>query len=172
AATSPQNWLGGLLRLTPGEAKRRVRVAEALTNRYRDTASALAEGLVEEDQAAVIATLIDGLPDCATHEQRSRAEAFLLAQSRVLDADGLRGLGKKMHDVIDPDGTLEREREAKDKRAAHFRNHGDGTQTFNWRDTDEVMAKLKAALDPLAAPRPAENGEADPVPRPGARRTT
>jgi hypothetical protein len=162
AATSPQNWLGGLLRLTPGEAKRRVRVAEALTNRYRDTASAFAEGLVDEDQAAAIATLLDGLPDCATHEQRRRAEAFLLAQSRVLDADALRGLGKKMHEVIDPDGTLEREREAKDKRAAHFRNHGDGTQTFNWRDTDEVMATLKAALDPLAAPRPAQNGEADP----------
>jgi hypothetical protein len=162
AATSPNNWLAGLLSLSPGEAKRRVRLAEALTHRYRDTATAFAEGIVDGDQAEVIVTLLDGLPDCATHDQRRRAETFLLDQARVLDAAALRGLGKRIHDVIDPDGTLQRERDAKDKRAAQFRNHGDGTQTLNWRDTDEVMAKLKAGIDALAAPKPAQNGEADP----------
>jgi Domain of unknown function (DUF222)/HNH endonuclease len=161
-ATSPQNWLAALLALSPPEAKRRVRVAEALTNRYRATASAFAEGEIDEARAEAICTLVDGLPSCATHEQKQRAEAFLLAQSRVLDAEGLRGCRKRMHDVIDPDGTLEREREAKEKRAAHFRNHHDGTQTLNWRDSDERMAELKAAIDALAAAKPAENGEQDP----------
>ena len=161
AATSPQNWLAGLLHLPPGEAKRRVRVAEALTHRYRDTAAAFAEGTIDEDQADAICTLVDGLPACATHEQKRAAEAFLLDQSRVLNADGLRACRKRMHDVIDPDGSLERERDAKEKRAVHFRNHGDGTQTCSWRGTDEVIAKLKAAMDPLAAPRPEVDGEKD-----------
>jgi Domain of unknown function (DUF222) len=168
-ATSPQNWLSALLTISPSEAKRRVRVAEALTNRYRATAAAFAEGIVDEDQAAAICSLVDGLPSCATHEQKQQAETFLLAQSRVLDADGLRACRKRMHDLIDPDGSLERERDAKDKRAMHIRNHGDGTQTCSWRATDEIIAKLKAATDPLAAPRPESNGDKDDR-TPGQRR--
>ncbi|WP_019877372.1 DUF222 domain-containing protein [Sporichthya polymorpha] len=39
---------------------------------------------------------------------------------------------------------------------------GDGTQTLTWRDTDEVIAELKAAMTALDAPRPDENGDPDP----------
>jgi hypothetical protein len=161
AATSPANWLSGLLRLSPGAAKEQVRVAESLAHRNRDTAAALAEGEVGFEQAAAITRTVDALPAAATHDQRRAAETFLLEQSRILDAAQLMGCRKRLNDVIDPDGTLEREKTAAQLRGASFRNHGDGTQTFSCRDTDERMAKLKAALDPLAAPRPETNAEKD-----------
>jgi hypothetical protein len=162
AATSAANWLSGLLRLSPGAAKEQVRVAESLAHRNREVADALAEGAVCLEQAAVVTRIADTLPDAATHEQKRRTEVFLLDHARVLDAAQLLGLRTRLHDVIDPDGTLERERDAQQLRGAGFRNHGDGTQTMTWRDSDERMAALKAALDPLSAPRPAEGGEQDP----------
>jgi hypothetical protein len=153
--------LSGLLRLSPSAAKEQVRVAESLAHRNREAAAAFAEGEVGFEQTAVITRIVDNLPDAATHDQKRRAETFLLAQSRISDAALLMGCRKRLHDHIDPDGTLEREKTAAQLRGANFRNHGDGTQTFNWRGTDETMAKLKAALDPLAAPRPETNGDKD-----------
>jgi hypothetical protein len=161
ASTSAANWLSGLLRLSPGAAKEQVRVAESLAHRNREVAAALAEGEVGFEQTAAITRTVDALPAAATHDQRRAAEAFLLEQSRILDAAQLMGCRKRLNDVIDPDGTLEREKTAAQLRGATFRNHGDGTQSFSCRDTDERMAKLKAALDPLAAPRPESNGEKD-----------
>jgi hypothetical protein len=78
AATSPQNWLSQLLALSPAEAKRRVRVAEALTSRWRATAAAFAAGQIDDSQADAIVSLLDALPAGATHEHKQRAEEFLL----------------------------------------------------------------------------------------------
>src|SRR5262245_6680983 len=66
AATSPANWLAGVLALSPGEAKKRVRLAEALTNRLRATAEAFAAGEIDEDKAEAIRALVDNLPAKAT----------------------------------------------------------------------------------------------------------
>jgi hypothetical protein len=95
-----------------------VRVAESLAQRNREVAAALAEGATCFEQAAAITRITDNLPATASHEQQRRAEEFLLEHARVLDAAQLMGLRKRMHDVIDPDGTLQRERDAKDRRAA------------------------------------------------------
>ncbi|HEX3826283.1 MAG TPA: DUF222 domain-containing protein, partial [Sporichthyaceae bacterium] len=54
-----------------------------------------------------------------------------------------------------------REETARRKRAAHLRPNGDGTTTLKWTDTDEQMAHLQAALEPLSAPQPGPDGEPD-----------
>jgi hypothetical protein len=87
-ATSPQNWLAGVLKLSPGEAKRRVRSPRP-TNRCRETASAYAEGVIEEVMPKLRAALdplaaprpgTDGEPDPRLPAQR-RANAMAAARA-------------------------------------------------------------------------------------------
>jgi hypothetical protein len=66
-----------------------------------------------------------------------------------------------MEQYIDPDGVEPREQAAKRKRSALLRPNGDGTTTLKWTDSDEQMARLQAALEPLSAPRPGIDGEPD-----------
>jgi hypothetical protein len=70
-------------------------------------------------------------------------------------------LSKVLEHYLDPDGVQPREETAKAKRGAFLRPNGDGTQTLRWVETDENIALLQAALEPLSAPRPAEDGTKD-----------
>lgn len=161
-ATSLRAFVSGALRLSPREANRLARLASSLHESCAATGTALAGGAVNFEQATRIAWMIEHLPSRATVEQRAWAETFLLEHARVLHADDLARLGKRIDAAIDPDGTLPREKLAAERRAANLRNNHDGTQTLTWRDTDEVIAELQAAMVALAAPLPGENGAKDP----------
>lgn len=160
-AVSLRAFISGALRLSPREAGRQARLAKTLHEGCAATGTALAAGAVNFEQAATISRMISGLPSKATTEQREWAEGFLLEHARVLHADDLALLTKRIDAAIDPDGTLPREKLAAERRSANVRNNHDGTQTLTWRDTDEVMAELKAAMLALAAPMPGENSAKD-----------
>ena len=160
-AVSLRAFLSGALRLSPREAGRQARLSASLHEGCAATGTALAAGAVNFEQAATISRMISGLPSKATAEQREWAEGFLLEHARVLHADDLALLTKRIDAAIDPDGTLPREKLAAERRSANLRNNHDGTQTLTWRDTDEVIAELKAAMTTLAAPMPGENGAKD-----------
>lgn len=161
-ATSTQAWLTQTLRITPHLAKHRVTLARGLKERYPDTGAALAESHIGVEQAAAILAVVDGLPSKASAQDKAGAERFLLERASELHAGDLRRLGKRIDAVIDPDGTLGREEAAKERRGLSFRDHHDGTQTLAWRDTDENIATVKAAMSALSAPAPAADGSQDP----------
>lgn len=164
-ATSTQAWLTQALRMTPQLAKHRVTLARGLKERYPDTGAALAESHISMEQAAAIVSVVDGLPSKATPEDKEGAERFLLERAGHLHAGDLRRLGKRIDAVIDPDGTIDREEAAKERRGLTFRDHHDGTQTIAWRETEENIALVKAAMSALSAPVPAGDGTLDPAPR-------
>lgn len=161
-ATSTRAWLSQLLRITPRLAKERLRLAAGFQNGFADTGAALVETRINYEQAVAILATVDGLPTKATAEDKVAAERFLLQQAAHLNADDLRRLGKRIDALIDPDGAVPREEAAKTRRGLVIRNHHDGTQTIAWRETDENIALVKAAMAALAAPVPAADGSPDP----------
>lgn len=161
-ATSLTAWLIRALRLSPGAAKSQAKLAPLLQGgKCADTGAALAAGAVNYEQAAAIARTIAALPSKASAEDARWAEGFLLEHAAHLNAADLARLAKRIDAAIDPDGTADREKAATERRAANIRDNFDGTQTLTWRDTDEHVAALKAAMVALAAPSPAADGVRD-----------
>jgi hypothetical protein len=151
----------GALTMSPAEATVIVKLAEALGGRLADTGAALADGEICRERARAIVDVVTGLPPTASPEQQADVEAILLESAAELNAKDLRRLSKVMEQFLDPDGAEPREEAAQRKRCAHLRPNGDGTQTLQWTDTDEQMALLQAALEPLSGPRPGPEGEKD-----------
>ncbi|MGQ0464565.1 MAG: DUF222 domain-containing protein [Sporichthyaceae bacterium] len=168
-ASSTSAWLSAAVKLHPSTAADRVRTARAMETACPWTYDQLAAGDISYEQASAIASVVTDLPAGATDAQRGKAERYLLERAPSSNALELRKLHKRVDDLIDPDGLLDREATAQKRRDLTIRNNHDGTQTMRWTDTDERIAKLKAALGPLAAPQPAPDGTRDPR-LPGQRR--
>jgi hypothetical protein len=142
--------------MAPSAAGRTVRLAAALTGPRTDTGLALAQGAICLEQAAAIVDAVAGVAAHAGTDEQRQVEGFLLEQAHALNAAQLRRLDKVLDAVFDPDGPAPREELARARRAAHLTDNDDGTKTLTWRDTDQTMAKVRAALDPLCAPAPAD----------------
>ncbi len=160
-AVSTPAFLDGALRMSPGLAREHAKLATAFATSFTDTGAALAAGEISYEQAKAIYDTVSGLPSKATADDRHRAEQFLLSHADALNAKDLKGLHKKLDEVIDPDGAGEREDVARKKRAANIRDNHDGTQTLTWTEIDEHMAMVKAAIDALSAPIPSPDGQRD-----------
>jgi hypothetical protein len=147
--------------MSPAEAATTVKLAQAFGSRLADTGQALAEGHLCRERAKAIVEVITGLPAKATGEQLQDCQDILLEHAAKLHAGDIRRLKPVLEHYLDPDGVEPREEAAKRKRSALLRPNGDGTTTLKWTDTDEQMARLQAALEPLSAPRPGVDGEPD-----------
>lgn len=162
-APSTAAWLSGLTKLSPHAAKERASTSAALENLLPDTKYALETGRICYEQAAAIAAIITDLPKGASAGQVAQAEQFMLDRAPTSNGHALRRLRKRVDDLIDPEGLLERERAARKKCGLTDKDNHDGTHTLTWTVTDERYAKWRAAIEPLAAPRPAgTDGTADP----------
>ncbi|MGQ0464979.1 MAG: DUF222 domain-containing protein [Sporichthyaceae bacterium] len=168
-ASSTSAWLSAAVKMHPSNAADRVRTARAMEIACPWTYDQLAGGEISYEQASTIASVVTDLPSGATEAQRAKAERYLLERAPSSNALELWKLRKRVDDLIDPDGLLDREATAQRRRDLTIRNNHDGTQTVRWTDTDERIAKLKTALNPLAAPQPAPDGTRDPR-EPGQRR--
>ncbi|MGQ0465496.1 MAG: DUF222 domain-containing protein [Sporichthyaceae bacterium] len=160
-ASSTSAWMTGLLTMDPSTAASRVRTATALETLCPATYDRLAAGDIALEQATAVCSIVSDLPTGATERQIVHAERYLLDRAATSNALELRKLHKRVEHVIDPDGLLGREADAPRKRRMNIRDNHDGTQTMSWTGTDEEIAKLKAALNPLAAPQPAADGTRD-----------
>ncbi|WP_309504661.1 MULTISPECIES: HNH endonuclease signature motif containing protein [Nocardioides] len=156
AASSAANWLAHQTKQTRAEANRTVRLGHDL-EAHPLTRSALAAGRVCVDQARVIVQAVDRLPA----EVQPRAEQRLLAEAQHHDAKTLRILGKRLHEVIDPDAAdaheaalLERE-EAAAIKACRLTLHDDGHGTTHLRGQIPTFhgAALRKMLAALTAPK-------------------
>jgi len=154
---STQRWLAARLNLTQGEAKARVKTAEMLCRTATDTLTAVTEGRINPDQAHAIAKGLDKIEPHASAAEFAGAERFLLRKGPGLHAGHIARLAKHIREVLDPDGKEPKEK-ARAQRGVTITDLGDGLHRIKGQLTDECAAHLKAALDPLAAPRPAVKG--------------
>jgi len=168
-AVSTAGWLRQRLLTHPSTAARTVDLAGALRGPCTATGGALAAGQLSPDHAHTIVAAMASLPPVDAGV-RARAEEFLIAQASVLDpvllARAGRALAQTLHSTPDAD---ERARRAEATRTMSRAVTADGMVCWHgWLDP-EADAVLCAALDPLAAPHPANDGTPDPR-TPGRRR--
>lgn len=160
-----------VLRVTPGDARGRVQAAgqlgaaQATTGAVIDppcpaTARLSRDGVIGSDHVGVIMHTLRLLPAHADAATRADAEAFLAEQAGIHDPSHLALIGRHLRASLDQDGT-EPEEQRRSRNELSFGVDIDGMHRVRGRLTPEAAATVKAALDPLAAPRPATDGEPD-----------
>ena len=168
-AVSGAAWLRTRTRLTSQAAGDVARVGASLAI-HEATRAALASGGLCVEQAAVITRLLERLPHTVDTEQILAAEQYLLDQARVFDARTLRRLGRRLLEVIDPEGAdaheaaqLEDE-EARARARCWFamRARGDGTTTGRFVLPDAQASMLRAVLEAISNPRRHTTGDHQP----------
>lgn len=175
AATGGTAWLAGTLNARPSRAKSIWKTALALDTAAPGTKAALCAGAVDEDQASVIAGAMAALPADVPTEVRAGGERFLLDQAATLNAYSLSHLGNRLLDVVAPDlaeAKLAEQLAREDTNAAKVSltaaDDRHGMVFVRGRFDIESWALITAALNPLAAPRPAAPRDGDGDMRGGA----
>jgi hypothetical protein len=166
-ARSTAAFLGGILRLSPGEAARRVKHARALGPRVTVTGQRLEPqlpiasparlaGELSAEQVVVIAKTMQRLPDTLPVESHAWAEQTLVQQARELDAANLRHAARRILDGLDPDGRLSDEQDRRRRRFLSIRAMDDGMYRLHGDLDPETGLLAQTVLHSLTAPQPAQ----------------
>jgi hypothetical protein len=166
-ARRTQTWLQELCRLDPGEANGRVQIARALSADGDDplstTRRALADGAINVDHADVITSWVRKLPaSCATPTYIADFETRLAREARRTSPSGVRKLAAHLVAELDQQRAVLDEHEQHEARALRCSTNRDGMLVVKALLGKEAGAKLMTALDPLAKPQPADDGQLDP----------
>jgi hypothetical protein len=152
------------LRLSAGEASRRVKAAEHLADRRSMTgeplqpvrahlSAAQRDGLVTAEQVSVIDTALRKVKHCDPAAVEA-GEVLLVEQAGKLGYADLDLVAAKLVEAIDPDGILPSdEAEHRLRRFFHLKHRKDGSWAGDFRLTPEVGQKLAALLGPLTSPQ-------------------
>ena len=153
------------LRISPGEASRRVRAAGAVGARVSmlgqplqpvrpHLAGAQRTGEVSAEQVGIIERALARVDRPGFDPADLAAGEELLTRfASQFGPKELKRLAEQVVDAIDPDGTLPAEQLNADRRFFHLRPTKDGAYAGEFRLTGECGAKLAALLGPLANPR-------------------
>ncbi|MGI8880626.1 MAG: DUF222 domain-containing protein, partial [Jatrophihabitans sp.] len=163
--------LRDVLRVSAREATGRVRAADRLGVReqvtgevlpplYPAAAAAQAAGELSAEQARVITSTVEDLPDGQQHHH-DQIEQTLVAEARNFDPDALGKLGRRIVSTVDPDGTLPDDREHQRRRGGTLTMNRDGSGDLKVHFTPEAVAIVQAVVVPLAKPRPSGEGGRD-----------
>jgi Domain of unknown function (DUF222)/HNH endonuclease len=155
-ASSTLAWVKGATLARHGHAVRDLRLAQALGERYGDTATSLAAGDVSVEHAEVIRACLDALPSHVDTTTRQDAERRLLGEARRYDPAALHRLGQHLHTVLDPDGPddlARKEDNAHDARELWVQTYDDGRVRLRGSLDPEAGALFMATLEPLARRR-------------------
>jgi Domain of unknown function (DUF222)/HNH endonuclease len=163
--TSLAKVLISALRLSPGDAHRRVKAAEAVGDRVNMLgqpldpvrpvlAAAQRSGEVTPEQVHIISRALASV-DRPGFDQGDIAagEELLTGFAASFGPRELSALAEKTVDAINPDGTLAKEQLNNDRRHLILRQSRDGAYVGEFRLTGTLGAKLLAVLSPLAKPR-------------------
>lgn len=161
AASSTAAWVALATRQPRTAAARDVRLAQALDEEFVATRAALASGRMDIEQARVIVSAVWALPESVPMADRERAEKQLLHDAGEHDAVALRMLGRRVFEVLDPDGAdaaLGRRLEAEERGAARSTyleifDNGDGTHAGRFKISTLHAAMLRRALEAFTNPR-------------------
>jgi Domain of unknown function (DUF222)/HNH endonuclease len=165
---TPAAWLRALLNTDPRTANEDARVAAALADADSPVAAALAAGSISMGHARVITRTVAQLRSAkVASAQLAKAEQLLLEHAVVFDPLLLSRLARNVryHLQADPDrDDLEKEeRRQTAQRELTFYEDPDGSGMTHIRGRLDPWAAaiVQAALDPLAAPKPAADGTLD-----------
>jgi len=165
--------LAWALRISRGEAARRVRAAEQLEARRSVTGEALAPlrpalAAVQEAGEASPEQIDVCLRALATVDHRgfdpaevSAAEELLAGFAVAFAPKPLADLARQVVERVDPDGSLPADEVDAGRRHLSLRTARNGMCVGEFRLTPTLGAKLKAVLSPLAAPRNSMVGEVE-----------
>ncbi|WP_203921972.1 DUF222 domain-containing protein [Rugosimonospora africana] len=162
-AANTTAWIRDRYRLSAHTASQQVRLAAALDPRIPETAAALVDGSINVEQAQLIAKAVPTLPG----QYQADGEKFLIDQCAHLGPRESGWLAERLLDQIAPEVAEQRaaERLARSEERAYADRcfnltdlHGDARVRFSgWLDR-ESAAVVRAAIDPLCAPRSNPNG--------------
>ncbi|MEQ7004740.1 DUF222 domain-containing protein [Actinopolymorpha sp. B17G11] len=164
-ATSTAKWISGLLRMRPGQASRRVRLARDLDTTLVMTQTAVNTGDISVETAEVIAHTIGNLPAEAGPDVRFDAERAMLDHARTFHPHDLARIGTTILNTVDPelaDQILAKNLAADEERAARARELSISDDPYSRSSflrgkLDPVTTDmLRTALEPLAKPRPTD----------------
>ncbi|HSI93705.1 MAG TPA: DUF222 domain-containing protein, partial [Jiangellaceae bacterium] len=181
-AASTAAWLRGRLRIRPGDARALVETANRVTASAQGpvdyaanvgsavsgrempaTAAALAAGAISEAHAVVIAKAMRRLPSGLSAEAGAEVERQLAELASRFDPGELGKLADCLLDALRPDTLADDEDEQLARRELKVSEH---TGRLSGRFDPEAVAMIRAMLDPLAAPAPADDGNKDERPYP------
>ncbi len=157
-------------RVSLGEARARIAAAaEVLPSRGLNgapvepklpaTAAAVAEHAIGPADVKVIRSVLARIPPHLADQTKAEVEAELARHARTLDAGQLAVLGKRILAYLDQDGPRPKDI-SETRRHLSFRDRDGGCELVGWLDR-EAAEIVRAALSPLAAPRPATDTEID-----------
>ena len=170
-ARSLKSWIQELLRLSGSDAHTRATLArkvdrtdnpEGPATELPETAGALEEGAIGLDHARAISDGIRKLAPVTTPEEQARNESFLADRARRTGPREIRVLADQLRYEKDQDGAYQEEQQQIAARELHLGTSRDGMLTLHGQLDREAGAALRAALEPLAKPQPAEDGQPDP----------
>jgi hypothetical protein len=162
-----------VLRVGIGEARRRVKAADALGPRraltgeplppiYANLAQASAAGEISPPAAAVIVDTIDKLPDAVRATEDLAVENSLLEQARMLHLENLQTVAGRVSALPDPDGVLRDEEYRRRHREVNLQQRPDGSGRLTGECTAELTERLRGLFDTLARPKPQTESGKDP----------
>jgi hypothetical protein len=175
-AASTAAWLRDRFRIRPGEARRLVDLANRtrvddgpvdyapnvrgrLSGRELSaTAAALGEGRISPEHVAIVAKVMRNMPKDVPVEKAQEVEADLAGFCRQFDPLTVARLGDCILHMLEEETLDDREDERHRKRELWL---DETTGRISGQLTAEGMALLRTALDPLAAPAPATDGQHD-----------
>jgi hypothetical protein len=178
--TSTADLLGELSRLSPAEAKARVRAAHDMGPRrefsgaplaplFARVADAQRDGLISAAHARVITGCIDTLPSHLAYELAGPVEQFLVEHALHLDPKRLAVAARRLLATVDPDGAAPRDEDQHRRRDYALSQRGDGSWTVGRSVTDDFAAVWGPIIDSMSAPQASEDGIGDDR-TPGQRR--
>lgn len=162
----------GLLRVAPGDARARVRAADAAVSRtavsgalqpapFAEVAAAQVSGAISPRHAAVVVRAIESLPEALQATHGARVEQDLVGYAHEFDPHELGRLATRTVTLLDQDGALRDVAYRERHRDLTIRQRPDGSAAITCEATAELAERLLAVLDPLAAPRPEADGVKD-----------
>lgn len=163
----------GLLRVAPGEARSRVRAADAAASRtsltgepqpapFVEVVAAQASGAISPRHAAVVVRAVESLPESLQATHWAQIEQDLVGYAHEFDPHELGRLAARTVTLLDQDGALRDIAYRERHRDLTIRQRPDGSALITGEATAELAERLLAVLDPLAAPRPETDGVKDP----------
>lgn len=187
----PHAAIANRLRISPAEARRRLREAGLMTDRVSVSGAVVPavletaarhwqRGQLDPEHLAVIVRTLAALPADLPFDKKQWAEQFLGVKAAELRPDQLNKVGQRVLALLNPDGNFSDVDRARKRGVVIGRQHADGMSPISGWLNPELRASLDAVLGKLAAPgmcnpedqSPRVDGDPDPQFATGDRRST
>lgn len=187
----PHTVIADRLRISPAQARRRLREAGLVAERatltgqpvppiLEGTAQQWHAGTLDPEHVTVIAGCLADLPAETPFDKRQWAEQFLADKAAQLRPDQLATVAHRLAATLNPDGNFSDVDRARKRGVVIGRQHTDGMSPITGWLNPELRASLDAVLGKLAAPgmcnpedhSPRVDGDPDPEVAGRDRRTT